>query len=324
MLGYSTGRRATKSTGIFEAARLIAADHLEAAALFAPLDEERGLALRTGPRNRTLPEGEVTLGIAVAGKEGLPPPGPLLDEGSAASFLRTGHTGADRLGIFTFGITGAGHKAAEAAVLNHHRLAALLADFVGGGLFLDDLDAVGSLDELFGVLAVGVAGTGDEAAEAAPFDHHRLAALLASEVGRGLLPLHIAHLDLSPVELFAERLVETADRIDPLLLPLFDSVQLALHLGGEFDIHHIRKVLDQKLVDHLPQFGRIEAAFPFLDVLPILNRRDDGGVGARPADPLLLQIVDEESLVIPGRGLGEVLLRVERLQGKTVPHRELR
>src|SRR5579884_4161312 len=174
MLGYSTGRRATKSTGIFEAARLIAADHLEAAALFAPLDEERGLALRTGPRNRTLPEGEVTLGIAVAGKEGLPPPGPLLDEGSAASFLRTGHTGADRLGIFTFGITGAGHKAAEAAVLNHHRLAALLA----------------------------------------------------SEVGRGLLPLHIAHLDLSPVELFAERLVETADRIDPLLLPLFDSVQL--------------------------------------------------------------------------------------------------
>src|SRR5229473_3525782 len=50
------------------------------------------------------------------------------------------------------------------------------------------------------VLALGVAAAGEELAPPAPLDDHRLPALLAHEVGRALLALHVAHLDLGLLE----------------------------------------------------------------------------------------------------------------------------
>src|SRR5205807_2314104 len=84
-----------------------------------------------------------------------------------------------------------GPVAAEAHL---HGAAAQLAHLAGGlGLDRPDGPVVGA-PEVLGVLALGVAAAGEELAPPAPLDDHRLAALLAHEVGRALLALHVAHL----------------------------------------------------------------------------------------------------------------------------------
>src|SRR5207237_7378246 len=117
---------------------------------------------------------------------------------------------------------------AEPAALDRHRCTARLADLIGR-LRRDLLPrAVEVLDDLHRVPALGVALAREEAAVAAPLDHHRLAALLARPVGGNLLALDVAHLGPGLLELALERLVEAGEQLLPVDRALLDLVEIAL------------------------------------------------------------------------------------------------
>src|SRR5206468_1121812 len=136
--------------------------------------------------------GELAVRVVDAAPEGLPEA--RLPLGQAAAALGAGHAlqrdGPRRLAS---GVVAAGEEPPEAAALVHHRLAARRADLFGGQV-LDDLDLAVLLDEVGGVLALRIAGAGEEPAHAAPLDHHDAAALLALQIGGRLLALDVAHL----------------------------------------------------------------------------------------------------------------------------------
>src|SRR5262249_31310129 len=137
--------------------------------------------------------------------------------GEVALFaVRTRDADRHRSGGLAVGVAAAREEAPEPAALDHHPLAAILADLVGG-LLLHHLDlAVDGLAEVLGVLAVGVAAAREELPHLPPLDHHLLAALLAVDVGGDLLALHVAHLDFGAGQRLLERTVEVAEHGDPV------------------------------------------------------------------------------------------------------------
>ena len=83
-------------------------------------------------------------------------------------------------------------------------------------------------------------------------------------------------------------------------------------------------MLDQQVGDNHAQVGGEKSPFFLFDVEPILDRLDDRGIGARSADVLLLQGLDQSRLAVSGRRLGEMLGGVERVQIERLPHGERR
>jgi len=73
-------------------------------------------------------------------------------------------------------------------------------------------------------------------------------------------------------------------------------------------------VLDQQVGHDHPQVGREEPPLLLLDVEPVLDRLDDRRVRARTPDILLLERLDQRGLGVPGRRLGEVLGRLQRVK----------
>src|SRR5207245_6248887 len=165
------------------------------------------------------------------------PPGAALHELALAAAEQAadarGHGLVEGLHVPALGVARAAEELAVAAEAHLHGAAALLADLVRGlGLDRPDGPVVGA-PEVLRVLALGVAAAGEELAPPAPLDDHRLAALLAHEVGRALLALHVAHLDLGLLEVLGERPPEAAERVDVVLLAFLDAVELVLHAGRE-------------------------------------------------------------------------------------------
>src|SRR5437762_1042429 len=158
-----------------------------------------------------------------------------------------GHGLVEGLHVPALGVARAAEELAVAAEAHLHGAAALLADLVRDlGLDRPDGPVVGA-PEVLRVLALGVAAAGEELAPPAPLDDHRLAALLAHEVGRALLALHVAHLDLGLLEVLGERPPEAAERVDVVLLAFLDAVELVLHAGRELDVQHVGERLDQEV-----------------------------------------------------------------------------
>src|SRR4051794_21655252 len=171
---------------------LVGAGDERAVALRVLLEQVRLPALRAGAGDGPVPGGELAVGVVHAAEEALPET--RLALGQAAAVLGADHAlESDRPGGLAGRIVGAGEEPAEPAPLVQHRLAAGRAGLVGGKV-LDHLDLAVLLDEVLGVLAVGIAGARQEAPHAAPLDDHRAAALFADEVGRLLLALDVAHL----------------------------------------------------------------------------------------------------------------------------------
>src|SRR5205807_3083588 len=150
------------------------------------LREQIGLsALRAGLCERTVPCGELALGIIHAPKETLAEAALPLSEPTTA--VGTDHAlQGDRPRRLASRIIAARQEATEAAPLVHHRLAAGGADLAGGQI-LDHLDLAALLDEVLGALAIGVSAAGEEPAHPPTLAHHRAAALLADQIGRRLL-----------------------------------------------------------------------------------------------------------------------------------------
>src|SRR5215475_3633101 len=107
------------------------------AALGQALRHERSPALRARLRHRARPGDELAVGIPVAGVEGLPALATPFHELAAAARLGARDTQGDGLGGLALGIPRAGDELAEAAMLDHHGLAARRAGLIGhlvGGL----------------------------------------------------------------------------------------------------------------------------------------------------------------------------------------------
>src|SRR5204863_8826095 len=112
---------------------------------------------------------------------------------------------AQLLGGLAIGISGASHELAEATLLQHHGTAAVLAVYrciLLGEIGLIDIRQIDR--KLARVGAIRIAGTGDETAVAAPFDHHGLAALFADQISGTLHALNVGHVALGVREVLLE------------------------------------------------------------------------------------------------------------------------
>ena len=116
------------------------------------------------------------------------------------------------------------------------------------------------------------------------------------------------------LQLFLKRIVELVEHLDHVVLGGGDLVELVFHVGGELQVEDLGELLDQQVVDGHPQIGRVEPPFFLLDVAAVLDRLDDRGIGAGPADRLFFEGLDQRGLAVARGRLGEVLGRVEAVQ----------
>ena len=107
----------------------------------------------------------------------------------------------------------------------------------------------------------------------------------------------------------AERLPEVAQHVLPEPAAAGHVVEPVLELGGEAVLDPVAELLDQEGVDQPALVLGHEALLLQPDVGPVLQDRDDAGVGAGPADAQLLQPLDQARLAVARRRLGEVLER---------------
>ena len=75
------------------------------------------------------------------------------------------------------------------------------------------------------------------------------------------------------------------------------------------DVNDIIEVLTKQVIDHKTQLGRLKDAFSLGNILPLLNGRQDGGIGAGTPDTPLFQHLNQGGFSKMGWGLGKVLLR---------------
>src|SRR6266545_2623125 len=276
------------------------------------VEEVDAAALRAGLVARPVPGDEVALRIRGAAVERPAAARALLADVPAAR-LRAGDADRHRLRPLAFRVAGAGEEPPEAPALHHHRGAAVGALLVGGDVLLllrDDLPVLAP--EVHGVPALRVSRAGEELAVAPPLDDHLpFAALLADEVGLDRLGLHVPHLVLGLREVLAERLVELGEDRLPARVPLLDLVELLLHARGEGDVHLAWEGADELVRHEQAEVGGLEVLLHLLDVRLLLDGLEDGGVGGWAADAALLHLLHERGLVVAGRRLGEVLVRVE-------------
>src|SRR5262249_43121048 len=149
---------------------------------------------------------------------------PDLDDVAAA--LRARDAERDGPRVLAAGVAGAREELAEAAGLDDHRLAALVAD--DRRLAHDRGGAI--LPGILRALALGVALAREEVAVLPPLlEHLAEVALLAHEIG--LLGRRLPRRELLRlVELLTEALVEALQELHALELTGADLVELLLHL----------------------------------------------------------------------------------------------
>src|SRR5213592_2943478 len=298
---------------LLPAAPLLHAAAHGAVALGQLLGHEPRPAARAGLGHRPVPGHELARRIAAAAVEELAAPRAALHELALAAAEQAadarGYGLVEGLHVPALGVARAAEELAVAAEAHLHGAAALLADLVRGlGLDRPDGPVVGA-PEVLRVLALGVAAAGEELAPPAPLDDHRLAALLAHEVGRALLALHVAHLDLGLLEVLGERPPEAAERVDVVLFAFLDAVELVLHAGRELDVQHVGERLDEEVGHQKAELGRLEAPLVVLEhVFLVEDGAHDAGIGGRAPDALLLELLHERRLHEAGRRLREVLL----------------
>ncbi|CAN4039171.1 Acetylornithine aminotransferase, partial [Dysosmobacter welbionis] len=169
-----------------------------------------------------------------------------------------------------------------------------------------------------GERALGVAGTGQEAAEPAGLYHQIPPALRAD-----LLADLVGHLDAGAVQSLFGVLqvllkvpVELPQHVLPGGLSLLHGVQPLFHIGGEFQIRDVGEPLFHQGGHHTAQVGDAEVLALLHHVLPVQDGGHSGSVSGGAADALLLHGPDQRGVCIVGRGLGEVLLPVKVLQGQ--------
>ena len=125
-------------------------------------------------------------------------------------------------------------------------------------------------------------------------------------------------------QLFGEGRIEVGDDLVPVGAVLFDAVEHVFHPGGEADVHDVGKVLAQKVGDAEGDLGGHHVLAFLSHIFAAGEHGDDGGIGRRPADALFFHRLDEGSIGIAQRGLGELLLGGEGNKVYLFPFFEVR
>ena len=115
-----------------------------------------------------------------------------------------------------------------------------------------------------------------------------------------------------------ERPPELLEQRHPFALAARHGVERVFHARRELVVDVLREELRQEAVDDAADVGRDESPVLHLDVLAIAQRRDDRGVGRRPADAELLERFDERRFGVARRRLREVLRALHVLQAQPV------
>ena len=100
--------------------------------------------------------------------------------------------------------------------------------------------------------------------------------------------------------------VEAPQEVAGIHLAPGDGVEVLLHRRGEAKVHVAREVIAEQADHGHADVGGQQRAALLLHVVALLDGGDDGRVGGRPADPLVLQLLDQRGLGVPGRRLGLV------------------
>ncbi len=205
--------------------------------------------------------------------------------------------------FFLDGVAGAAEEFAEsAAALDHFPpayRALVLRYFAQHRLAL-------RIDRL-GAVAFGVTGAGKEKSVLADaIDHRPLA--LGALVRRGASS-RVLDLPECAGHGFVKRAVKVAQQLDPVEMLFFDLVELQFHSRRELHVHDFREGLDELVGHDRSEHRGMESAIDLHHVFAILDRLNDAGVRARPADPELLQRLHQARLGKARRGLREMLGR---------------
>src|SRR5215831_19010389 len=281
----------------------------DGAVLQHALGDEGGPALRARLVDRAAPDYELAVRVRRAAEEGPALARAPLDQLARAARLGARDAERHRLGRLALRIAGARDELAEAPVLDDHRLAAGRAILVRR-LVLGATAAV----EVARVAAVGIRRARQELAESSPLLQEFAAALGAGLAG-GRPDLLALHLALGAGEVALERLVELADRVDPLALTFLDLVEVVFHLRRELDVHDVLEVRDQLVGHRHAELGRRERPPLAVHVAAVVDdRAEDRRVRGRPSDAELFERLDQRGLREAGRRLGEVLLGLQRQQ----------
>ena len=172
--------------------------------------------------------------------------------------------------------------------------------------------------ELARVLALGIAAAGEEQAELAGLDHHRLAALVAGDGRIGSYPsLRLSISFVGALQVLLELLVEARERRLVVRLALLDLVEILFELARVVDVEDVvERRAEQLLDEHHAEHRRLEAAFDLVHVVARLDHADDRRVGARPADAVLFERLDQRRFAVARRRLRELLLRLQLLAAR--------
>ena len=163
----------------------------------------------------------------------------------------------------------------------------------------------------------GIAAAGEEQAELAGLDHHRLAALVARDRRIRLIPfLEVGHVLLGALQVLLELLVEARERglvvrrcpprscRDPPRARACSSTSRMSSNAG----------LSSFSTSIVPRNVGLNRAFDLVHVLARLDHADDRRVGARAADAVLFERLDERRFAVARRRLRELLLRLQLAQ----------
>ena len=269
------------------------------------LGDERGAALRARLGHRALPDHELAVRIRRAAEEDAALARATLDQLARAARLRARDAEGDRLGRLALRVAGARDELAEAPVLDHHRACRTSGNSRSSARprrarCRRGCACTGSRDRPStpGTCRTARASPGARS----PHSGH------VSPVGSP--DLLAPHLALGAGEIALEGLVELLDRVDPLALALLDLVEVVLHLRRELDVHDVLEVRHELVGHRHAELGREQRAPLAMHVAAIVDdRAQDRRVGRRPADPELLEHLDQRGLGEARRRLGEVLLR---------------
>ena len=108
--------------------------------------------------------------------------------------------------------------------------------------------------------------------------------------------------------------IKLVQHLFPRALALFHIIQLLLHIGCEFQIGNIRKILLHPDGNRLAQIGNEQVFSIFFHIAAIQNGGNGGRIGGGAADAVFLHGADQRRLGVMGRRRGKMLAGSKVLQ----------
>ena len=121
----------------------------------------------------------------------------------------------------------------------------------------------------------------------------------------------------------AEIAPETVQHVLVIGVTRADLIQLVFQIGGKVELDIFAKVICEEYGDKAAFVLWNQAALVFSDVIAVLNRRDDRGIGRRAANAKFLHSLDQRGLGIAGGRLGEMLFRGDIGFGRSLARHDL-